>query len=148
MSAWVVAKAHIDAMINTAVALYADRNHELCWMHDGVLRKLTDDELNRVGQMLVDENVRSVIGRYPDTLHGGDIPGPVDPYYARPYILQESERDVPAVELLKLIDCYEHQACEHDEWKTSEACTFCDDLRCAAIMKLRGYQAAPWGWKD
>lgn len=45
--------------------------------------------------------------------------------------------------VLKAIACYEYQSCEHSEWKTSEAFTFCRSLE--AIRALPGYEEAPWG---
>ena len=49
------------------------------------------------------------------------------------------------VRVLKLIDCYEYQSCEHPEWASSEAHSFCNSLRGAMIHMLPGYDDAPWG---
>ena len=43
------------------------------------------------------------------------------------------------VKILAAINCYEYQACEHPEWKTSEARDFCEALRDRMIRMLPGY---------
>lgn len=100
------------------------------------------DNTTRIGRMLAAENVLSLAARYP-----GDYDAMVG-YSAEEY---EWKRlpfgDVPtAVQGLCLLNCYEYQSCEHDEWRMSEAYQFCDALRHALIHFLPGYQAAPWGW--
>jgi hypothetical protein len=53
-------------------------------------------------------------------------------------------REVEPVQVLKAIRCYEHQSCDHPDWKESRARRWCDDLRLAAIERLPGYEAAAW----
>lgn len=45
----------------------------------------------------------------------------------------------------KILDCYEYQACEHDEWEASKAARAIDGLRRQLLSSLPGYSAAPWG---
>jgi hypothetical protein len=117
MSAYVVAKAHVDFLVQAALAGATDgvgwgREPErgFTWHHDGRLHRL--DLLAEVGgvraaaipgfnpielvgpsvlgQRLLDECVASVHARYPDTdPERGDLPGPADAYYMGPYVWEQ-----------------------------------------------------------
>ncbi|ETB37543.1 hypothetical protein O974_28215, partial [Mycobacterium avium 11-0986] len=41
--------------------------------------------------------------------------------------------------------CYEYQACEPNDWQTTEAYAFCRELHNMLIQVLPGYDPAPWG---
>lgn len=156
MSAWVVSKAHIDALVTAALAdgLSWWQRHDCDvnvgsnsrrWIDSGDL-----DRAHEVGMMLWAENVASIHCRYPDTAENdADYPGPSDfseadvaSYRYRPTTL------LGPVEILKAIACYAYQACEHDGWNTSEARSFCESLRDDEISRLDGYDDAPWGLDD
>jgi hypothetical protein len=95
---------------------------------------------SQVGQMLVDENVRSVHHRYSDTdPDRGDLPGPVDAYYMGPYVYEPPGRVLSPGEVFAAIDCLDYQSCEHDEWRSSEAHAFLESLREAACRHVDGY---------
>jgi hypothetical protein len=136
MSAFVVDKAHIDLLLGAGMRA----SHLMSWKsYNRGYRRL--DNCDEVGQMLVDENVRSVMRRYPDTMDGRDLPGPVDAYWQRPYRFA-SPAGVDFVDALEAIDVYEYQACEHPEWETSEARAFCDALRRGLTRMLPGAEAS------
>lgn len=169
MSAFIVSKAHIDALVD--VALNGPRDVSRRWeggprweafdprdthwpeqewrqcaqsgTGNSSVKAVTPDEL---GEMLVVENVRSITARYPDVLDGGPMPGPVDAYWESYYEFQRPSRRPTVVEALKLISCYEYQSCEHDEWVDSEAKRFCEHLTATLIGFLAGYDEAPWEW--
>jgi hypothetical protein len=149
MSAWVVSKDHIDLLVSFGLAAGMEgRYHDaLRWHHKGVTRYLNHGTTDAVGQMLVDECVRSVSYRYPgDNVARGELPGPVDAYYTRPYRF-EPVRPLPAlVVAFKAIHCYDYQSCEHPGWPTSEAHEFCVRLQSRLTSMLDGYDAAPWGY--
>jgi hypothetical protein len=114
VSAYVVSKAHIDFLVQAALAGPSDGvgwnrepEREFSWYHEdqlhrlGLLAEVGDErpaavpgfnpiELvgpSVVGQRLLDECVASVHGRYPDTSPDeGDLPGPIDAYYMGPYV--------------------------------------------------------------
>lgn len=165
MSAFIVDKSHIDALI--AVGWLGPRErtispgngwHTLRWWSVANVRGLSPADLHlyrreldhltedRTGAMLVAEVVASVRYRYPDS--GDDLPGPITHYWTEPYSYTQPRSVPTAVEALKLLSCYEYQACEHPEWETSEARQFCEALRHACIAVLPGYDAAPWEWTE
>jgi len=149
MSAWIVTTRHIDALVHAATRsgrhgrgplhfTYAPNAPEEC---ERITVVCTDT--NETGRMLLGENITSVSFRYPnDTLD--ELPGQqrnttVDAYrYHDPGVFS------PVV-ILKAIDCYEYQSCEHPGWRYSQAYAFCDALRSRLIGELPGYDEAPWG---
>jgi hypothetical protein len=143
------------------------------WYHDGQHRELSRADTGRqgvvdasaFGQLLVDECVASVHGRYPnDNVEAGELPGPTDAYYLEPYefapVVLEHHRElislssmqrvlqplVSNAELAHGIFCYEYQSCEHAAWPTSEAHTICRALKDRILRHLPGADEAPWGW--
>lgn len=154
MSAFIVPVEHIDALL--AAALSCRPSDTPRWrgkagesVCEGYC-KLTHNSADAVGKMLVTENVRSVGYRY-----GGpqdDLPCMPDDRAGQRELLNyrhkpdRAIRTPTVVEALKLIDCYEYQSCEHDEWETSEAFRFCAALRSHLIHRLPGYSQAPWDW--
>lgn len=167
MSAFVVSKEHIDAMVDSG--LRRGPYGPLRWSHNGERFELTQETASTVGSMLWTENVTSVEYRYspPDreviygegweSDAGFDLPGkyqleliapsvePIEvPEWLSEYRFQSRPPRKP-IEILKAIDCYEYQSCEHPEWEVSEAFAFCDALRRSLIGDLPGYDEAKWG---
>lgn len=145
MSAWVVSKAHIDALV-TAGLINCQHAH-LRWEHDGEGRQLDYTNADEIGSMLWAENVRSVQARYPDILEEqGDYPGPIDFEAEQVFAYRWQRNTIEPVAVLKAIDCYQYQSCEHgDAWRASEAFQFCEALKEDMIGRLPGYREAPWG---
>lgn len=146
MSAWIVSKQHIDALVDAGYD--TRRDHSVRWYHGGTSYELTAENRDAVGQMLWQECHASVAHRYDDT-DDGKLPGPIGltratiaAYTHTPATLGE-RLAIPA--LLKQISCYEYQSCEHDGWEASQAHAFCTALRHHLIGKLPGYEAADWG---
>ena len=136
MSAYIVDKEHIDYLVFTAKTWRAMRVH-----HNGQWHEMTPREL---GQMLWDENTRSVEHRYPSD-RIDQLPGTIGD---APYIYDASPKvwaRLDPVQVLKALKCYEYQACEHDGWKDSAAKWFTDALASEAIRHLPGYEDAEWG---
>ena len=114
MSAYVVSKAHIDFLVQAAIAGPSDAvgwssepESHFSWYHDDRWHRLdpradVGEEqpaavaaFNSIeilgpsvcGQRLLDECVASVHSRYPYTSPDrGDLPGPCDAYYMGPYV--------------------------------------------------------------
>ena len=158
MSAFIVSKAHIDAMVQAGLSYGMPHRHNgpLCWhieQPEGEdyergepwgptavenikrrRRELTRETANQVGAMLWAENRLSVDHRYDEN--------EIEP---GPYVFRHSASVVTSpVAILKAINCYEYQSCEHPEWETSEAHAFCEALTGAMVQSLPGYEAAEW----
>lgn len=122
MSAFVVCEEHIHALLYAAI--HFDRYHGRDRM----------EKADKIGQMLLNENCRSVAARY----RGAD-----DSYFGR-YQYRKPVKVPTIIGALKAIDCLEYQSCEHDGWNESEAKRFLEDLRKTLISTLPGYEDAPW----
>lgn len=147
MSAFIVDRAHIDLIVSTAVdgpKTTRDVRPDHAWYPP---YNATRGAENVIGQMLVDENVKSVPYHYADSAHDG-LPGPLSAYYLAPYAHRRLVRRLTTVEALKALDCYEYQACEHPGWATSKAFDFIEALRSRLIGTLPGYDKAPWGFSE
>lgn len=119
MSAYIVSDATIDALVTWAVG--------------GGPNRVTGDDPNKVGQMLVDQNHRSVNYRYRED-------GQPPRYSYRPYI-----KPLTPVAIIKICNCYDYQACETDDYEKTPAGRMVDAIRSKAIRQLPGYEEAPWG---
>ena len=129
MSAFVCSDAHIKTL-----AVFAARG-------DRYTRKW--DQVQEFADVLYRQNVRSVDHRYNDktglTLH----PGPrVTPQEAMFFAIPD-----PVV-ILKLANCYSYQACETEDYDSTEAAKIIASVTQAAIRLLPGYNEAPWGISD
>jgi hypothetical protein len=154
VSAYVVSKAHVDALVTAGLAM-PGRHAPLAWVWPeitpeevryaeqrcalGVYQQrrhvLTMRTAGRVGAMLWAENQRSVNHHYDED----DWERPFE-FRRLPGNLLDAR--IPVV-VLKAVDCYEYQSCEHPAWERSEAKAFCDALRAVAIARLPGYDDAP-----
>lgn len=146
MSAYVVDRPHIAFLVEAAHSRALDPGHYggISWYHNTHLHTLNYSDHERaakVGQMLWDENVRSVQHRYPEC--SDDLPGEIgcDFQYGE-HVRPQSP--ITPVAVLKACDGYEYQACETDDWSESEAHAFLQGLRSRAISMLPGYEDAEW----
>ena len=157
MSAYMVGATHIDAMLTAGLHRFSSwAPWHLAWLWpeptldelrqarvpgtaisvgdvmlaDERRRHLTYDTAGRVGAMLLAENRRSVDFRY------------AEDEIEQPYVFTELGNVINPVTVLKAINGYEYQACEHPEWRFSEAYQFCDALRRRMTQYLPGYEDA------
>ena len=142
MSAYVVDKAHISAILRGAMAVSQGRMH---YYHNGQAHELNSSTVDQAGQMLLDECVKSVSYRYSDDAIT-ELPGRTDAEWLVPFTAQIMGRIPEPVELLKLINCYEYQSCEHPGWHESQSHTLTQALTHHAISRLPGYDEAWWDW--
>ena len=152
MSAYVVDENHIRFMVEAATCRSLGSMHDggLRWYHGETLhelRLLDSDGATAAGQMLWDENVRSVKHRYPDC-SDDTLPGPIGCSFVYEHGNRPRLRPIDPVAVLKACDGYEYQSCEHPEWEQSEAKAFIDELRSRAIHSLPGYDDAAWEVTD
>ena len=128
MSAYIVGNAHINAMLQSADPHYEGDGPSYYWEGE---RHYFSGHKHEIGQILIDENFRSVNYRYgedstPDTFQS---------------ILL---RNYSPVEIIKACHCYEYQSCETDDWEESEAFAIVRVLKGRAIRRLPGYNASQW----
>lgn len=123
MSAWLVSKAHIDVLV-----------------HALGVREMFPNGMSpdQVGQMLWDENVKSLDyryeGRHPELLEG----------HGRYQYSPPVEEWSPGMVLAEA-GCYDYQACEHPEYATSVAHDLVVGLT-TVLRKAGAVEAdAPWG---
>lgn len=135
MSAWIVSKGTIDALLTAA--LRANAPHlARGWR--------SYDSADAIGRMLWRENVRSVSDRYSK---GNDVDAylEADAYTCPLYTLYALPGKLNVGAALKLLACYEYQSCECGDWQTTDAFQWCRALRYALIALVPGYEAGPWG---
>lgn len=150
MSAYVVNRDHIWFLVEAAAGHVLNENNPnaggLSWYFNGHRHEIPHSFHQRqaeVGQMLWDENVKSVSHRYPDC-DGKELPGPIDCDFQYGQHDSKAFARISAVAVLKACDGYEYQSCEHPGWESSEAHSFLESLRHRAIGALPGYDDAQW----
>jgi hypothetical protein len=153
MSAFIVSKAHIDAIVDVAANGPRDRGpryagdgwYPPAYRSSAVPRVDAREDAHTVGRLLWLACQKSVAYRYPGDADG-EWPGPAGLTLAEidGYAFTRPSRRLTAVEALKAIDCYEYQSCEHPEWKASAEREFCLALRSSLVGSLPGYNEAAW----
>ena len=149
MSAYMVSRNHIGFLVAAAV-----RDERFRYRFDGEIRRVSGsntDQLTAIGQMLFDENRRSIEARYPDTLEDFAANAPRDG--DDDDFTYEHSRELfwqfKPLQIIQSVACYQYQACEHDGWGESEAKAFTDDLRLEATSALiRTDGSLVWGAPD
>ena len=137
MSAYVVDRKHIDYLVNTA------SNWRTMKVWDDELGEWVTLTKKELGQMLWDENVKSVSSRY-EECDPFNLPGCTGD---APYLYEETSTHWPLdlPQIMKACHCLEYQSCEHPEWSDSKAKAFLEGLCKKAEQCLPGYEDAEWG---
>lgn len=152
MSCYIVKRRIIDFLVQagtTDAVGSTGEVSEFSWYYDGenkVLYPEDDDRAREVGQMLWDENVKSVRYRYSEK-DLSDLPGPFDEnfvYLPNQYMFGEFD----PVQVIKTSNCYSYQSCEHPGWEESEAKEFVSSMIHQAVVNVDGYDEAEWGVPD
>ena len=132
MSAYVVPKLCIDLLVSGMI-------DNKVWFPFS--RKYAGEmDPTELGLMLWKENAASVMSRYPDDDYE-------DYAYVNTYKFKRYHDIKPAL-LAQTVGCYDYNACEHDEYETSEAKQAVDALVWSLMKRLPGYEAAPYGASD
>jgi hypothetical protein len=141
MSAYVVADDHIDALLTFAIANGVD-------YYTGNGRVvITAHNATEVGAILLDENERSVRGRY-DKASADEMIGEANAggyKFQKFRQLSEMKPGALALLVLKGCKCLDYQCDETDDYKDSLAKKIILAIMADAISMLDGYDAAPWG---
>jgi len=133
MSAWLVGKGHIDALVQSLITE----------------RLIPMEHATITGTMLWLENHKSLNARYGDA-----IPRVV-------YTFRGIESPLNDGKIGRLIACYDYQSCEHGGWRTSQSCKLVEALSakigerhadlgdrwCDELEEAEGTHY-PWGIRD
>jgi hypothetical protein len=131
VSSFVLPDEHIHVLLHAGLA--PDTVGPLCWAVGGKVHELNYQNADEVGQMLVDQNHRSV-NYSQGTSDVYVVPGF---FYVPPDHTRWSD-----VEILKAIHCYVYQAEDTPDWRDTEACAFSEALEGRIIRNLPGYHDA------
>jgi hypothetical protein len=134
MSAFVVSDKHINSILS-----YANRDS-----YSGLIRDQNDEtysfkcteDLNKLAQVLLDQNIRSVNYRYDEDEKSPEIKFKFEP---NPF-----GKPLSPVQILKACSCYDYQACETEDYNETFAYKIIDHIRHMAIRNLPGYEDAEW----
>lgn len=141
MSAWIVSKPHIDALVQEMIAR----------------QMIEPEQATVVGCELWEECRRSVAYRYPYDTGNGDRPGPCDltDELMAQYVFEGVEAPLHPEAILTAIHCYRYQSCEHPEWESSQSFARMTDLELNICGQLgifpddwKGAGQWPWGVDD
>ncbi len=124
MSAYIV-----DNKTISAITQYA-HNKQVTTFYNGELKDAND--VNRFGQILLNENYRSVNHRYNEK--GFDK-----------YQYETPDKEFSQVEIIKICHCLRYQSCETDDYDNSLAAAFIESVLSHITHNLPGYDKAPWG---
>lgn len=136
MSAFHVSATHIGAIARAATST---RRGDVRVPPD-CLDEFGTPDFGKVFAALANENARSVAYRYSEEPEPVQSIGREGVY---PLAWQK-----PCGWLLKVLDCYEYQSCEHPDWEGSHVKRMIDDLRAASWRRAPGYEETPWGLDD
>jgi len=134
MSAFLCGDDHFMAL---AFAAVTDRYNygSLTLYHRG---KRIELNAQQIVDLLYRENRKSLFARYSD--RDPAFVGKAKP----PTYRQPPGAPLPAVSIIKMIHCYEYQACEHKSWHGSLARAVAKAIEAHALRRLPGYDDAPW----
>lgn len=127
MSAFIVSNTQINALVR-----FASTNGVSFYYGPTKQRFNVSGNEDAACQLLLDENVRSVNYRYGETTEADRIVYEIDAPCLTP------------VQIIKAAQCLDYQSCETDDWEDTMAKKFLDAIIQQAIVKLPGYDDAPW----
>ena len=198
MSAWIVSHGHIDAIVNFYLYRYgrargnrfagaqfeplemkryrrlpyADGREADPYLGRVIFEDLREEKnRQRLGEILLNENWKSIWHRYPDTQENmNNAPGHIqeieDNSDSTMDLGDETNTNIGGYrykdcqyndcislgQFFKALHCLDYQSCEHPEWEDSDAKYIIDrmmqDVTTTMILEeglVRGYKDAKWG---
>lgn len=142
MSCFICDDAHI-----TALAAYAVRHGIADTTRLAALARIHGESLTDVEALaaeMFNENVASFRARYQGR-HESDIGSFT---FDRETSIKVRVGAFSPIAIIKSAQCFEYQACEHDDWKHSYTKSVINGIISHAITELPGYSAASWGAPD
>jgi hypothetical protein len=148
MSAYVVDRNHIAYLVQSAldVARRGGCKSFRWWGADDESHELPfgdQEAADKLGQLIWDENIRSVLHRYPQDTRE-TMPGPIgeDFVYRHDFTMCY---DFNVAAILRACHCWEYQTCETPDHKKTAAWAFVDALQRSVASHVPGYKDAAWG---
>lgn len=137
MSAFMVSDDHINAIV--LAAREGDMSYEL----NGVWKKVKGNE-QECANLLYEANAESVYSRYPS-----ERPKRVesDSEWATSdenSIVYVSPRLLSGIQIIKLCQCFNYQACEVDDYEKTWASAFINRVIANQVHRIEGYDEAEW----
>ncbi len=129
MSAFICNQYHINVMLSGL----PERTQKHIFLNEKTYEFSKVEDMQELGQILVNENYRSVNHRYNEE-NTPEI-----------FVFQRNlKRYFKPVEVLKAVHCYQYQSCETDDWENSIAADLCDAITSRVSSRLPGYEDAAW----
>jgi len=139
MSAYIVTHETINAILTFAYR-HPHEWDNIYLSEDGGWKtylRTSRADMSELAQILLNENYRSVNYRYAEA--------ETAPAIQFQEVYAAAGRTWTPVEVLKLLACYDYQACECPDYAQSTAHVLVERLQYIAIHSLPGFDAAPWG---
>ena len=147
MSAWMVSKEHIDYMLSAILNDRVRYTFPTVNYPEGARIEINELSANDTGRILMAECEKSVLYRYAGDTRDS-LPGHAG-FDPDSYIFQYVEGPAGPWALLKAVDCYGYQSCEHPDWRESHAYAITGAIKGVAWSRLsrdsKEYDRAPWG---
>jgi len=127
MSAMQLPTMHMATLVDAAIL------HRIeTFYHAGTLYRINHDTRTELIKMLTRENDLSIGARYASA----EMRDPRIPRHPSKAL------NLSPGGIVKAVNSYQYQSCEHDGWANSQARTFCQALVAAMARKLPGYDDA------
>lgn len=133
MSCKLIPEAHITKLMAYAMSLVGTE-HEVHVWYNGAWHRVDYEIVDDIGQVLIDENYRSVNANYETHYE--------PPQYKYPYTFQP-KRVLTPVEAIKACDAYTYQWCDK-EYEQTYAHAIAKAIYLMASFRLPGYEEATW----
>ena len=159
MSAHILDPEAIGLLAASVLAYRAITTHYDHSIVDPVVNPVVDpvesqrELVKKIAQDLAKENIRSVACRYPNDV-SGQRPGPclsdenivlASALYAEHFFdISYARSQVEDLQILRLINAYDYQACETSDWTSTPQYEQLQWLKDAVIRDMPGYDEAQW----
>ncbi len=145
MSAYVVDRDLISFLASLTVSQAFKRDRNFSYFYNGELKgNGTLECAVAIGQLLWDENIKSVLFLYPEKTRD-TMPGPPGDDFVLTIHDIFFVQGVSHVEIFKACHCLEYQSCETVEWVMSEAYAIISAIKEHTARIMPGYNEAEWG---
>jgi len=126
MSAFIVSDNHINVLVN-----FCARKNILFHFDDETIN--SNDRPDEIGQILLDENYKSVNNRYNENAISHKFK----------YNFYQKKDRAP-IEIIKACRCLNYQSCESKNYYSSKAYEIINKIIYEAIDTIDGYEDADW----